>query len=251
MDNVQEMAKVYRRTLQLKSNPVAIRIVKDQEEIPVQLQTPETILPSFCHAIIGAFKGKSLLLRRSDVRCDLGLATLGFKKDGSKSAKPKSALQRNGFGNETAAQVSLSKGIRLPAGQTKAIAMSPLEKAVIGVDVVLLKVNSEQAFWLLTATQYQTGHRTDLSIGTGFQGVCADIIVYPLLNHKVNLTVNGIGDRLSPSTAKNELFAGVPAALIKPIAQNLIAISQKPDFKHFHSPKGFLRAASWRSGHRP
>jgi uncharacterized protein (DUF169 family) len=251
MDNVQELSRIYRRILQLKSNPVAIRIIKDQEELPVQLKKPEAILPSFCHAIMEAFKGKSLLLRRGDVRCDVGLTALGLKKEGSKLGKQKPPFKNVGFGNEEASRNSFSKGISLPAGQTKAIAMSPLEKAVLGVDVVIFKVNSEQAFWLLTATQYQTGYRTHLSVGTGYQGVCGDIIVYPLLHKKVNLTVNGIGDRLASPSGKNELFAGIPASLVRPIADNLAEISLKPHFRFYHSPKGFLRAASLRTSLRP
>jgi uncharacterized protein (DUF169 family) len=251
MENMQELARLYRRLLQLKSNPVAVKLFKDQEEVPVEIPKPETVLPSFCHGIMAAFKGKSYLLRRGDVRCDLGLSALGFKKESQKAGKQKPSLQNVGFGNEAAAQRALSKNICLPAGQTKAIALGPLEKSVMGVDVVLFKLNSEQAFWLLTANQYQTGERTDLSIGTGYQGVCGDIIVYPLLTRKVNLTVNGIGDRLSSSTAKNELFAGIPASLVKPIADNLTAISQKPNFKHLHTLKGFKRPASLRNGPRP
>jgi uncharacterized protein (DUF169 family) len=250
MENVQELAGIYRRILQLKSNPVAVRIIKTHEEMPVQFKKPESQLPSFCHGIMEAFKGKGFLLRRSDVRCDLGLTALGFKKEGSRTGKQKSSFQIGGFGNEEAAQNS-SRGISLPAGQTKAIAMSPLEKATMGVDVVIFKVNSEQALLLLTASQYQTGSRTDLSIGTGFQGVCGDVIVYPLINKKVNLTVNGIGDRIAATTGKSELFAGIPGDLVKKIAENLTEISHKPHFRYHHSPKGFLRAASSRLGLRP
>ena len=251
MENVQELARLYRRILQLKSNPVAIRIIKNHEEIPVQFKKPESPLPSFCHGIMEAFKGKEFFLRKSDVRCNLGLTALGFKKEGLKSGKQKSSFLIGDSGKEEAPQNSFSKGISLPVGQTKAVAMSPWEKAVMGVDVVIFKVNSEQALWLLTASQYQAGSRTDLSVGTGFQGVCGDIIVYPLINQKVNLTVNGIGDRLSATTGKNELFAGIPADLVQTIADNLTKISHKPNFKYHHSPKGFLRAASSRNGLRP
>lgn len=250
MEDVQELSRTYRRILQLKSNPVAIRIIKNHEETPVQFKNPETPLPSFCYGILEAFKGKGFFLRRGDVRCTLGLTALGFKKESPKSGKQKPPSQVRGFGKTEAVQNSFSKGINLPAGQTKGVAMSPLGKAVMGVDVVIFKVNSEQAMWLLTATQYQTGASIDLSVGTGFRGVCGDVIVYPLLNKKVNLTVNGVGDRLSTITGKNELFAGIPAGLLKKIAANLTEISHQPHFKYYHSPKGFLRAASLRNGLR-
>ncbi|MBI5602260.1 MAG: DUF169 domain-containing protein [Deltaproteobacteria bacterium] len=251
MENVQELDRAFRRILQLKSSPVAVRIIKNHEEMPVLFKRPEKPLSSFCFAVMESFKGKGFFLTRADVQCTMGLTTLGLRKEGSKLGKNKQGVQIGVFGNEQAAQNYFSKGICLPAGQTQGVAMSPLEKAVMGVDVVLFKVNSEQAMWLLTATQYLTGGRNDLSVGTGFQGVCGDAIAYPLMNKKVNLTVNGVGDRIAATMGKNELFMGIPAQLISKIAANLLEICHKPIFKAHHSPRGFQKALSSRNGPRP
>lgn len=251
MDNLQELAQTYRRVLQLKTSPVAVRIIKNQEEMPMLFKRPETPIPSFCFAVMEAFKGKGFFLTRADVQCLMGLTALGLRKEGSKLGKSKQGVHIGVFGNEEAARNHFSKGVCLPAGQTKGVAMSPLEKAVMGVDVVLFKVNSEQAMWLLTATQYLTGGRNDLCVGTGFQGVCGDVIVYPLVNKKVNMTVNGVGDRLSAAMGKNELFLGIPAPLVKKIADNLTEIYNKPIFKYHQSSRGFQKATSSRNGHRP
>jgi uncharacterized protein (DUF169 family) len=250
MEILQDLARTYRRILRLKAGPVAVRIIKTQEEIPVLLKKPESPLPSICFGIMEAFKGKSILLGRSDIQCPMGLTTLGFRKETSNPGKHKQGVQLGVFGNEEAAHNYFSKGISLPAGQTRGIAMSPLEKAIMGVDIVLFRVNSEQAMWLFAANQYLTGERNDFSIGTGFQGVCGDVIAYPLLHKKVNMTVNGVGDRIPGAAGKNELFVGIPASMIKKIASNLSEICQKPIFKVGHSPKGFQKLSSWRNGSR-
>ncbi|OGP50474.1 MAG: hypothetical protein A2Y79_06165 [Deltaproteobacteria bacterium RBG_13_43_22] len=248
MENVQELAKTYRRILQLKNGPVAVRIIKIHEETPILLKKPENPIPSFCFGLMEAFKGKSIFLTRTDVRCAMGLTALGFRKESLKSRKHKHGVQIGVFGNEEASRNYFSKGTCLPAGQTKGVAMSPLEKAVMGVDVVLFKVNSEQAMWLLTANQYLTGERNDFHIGTGFHGVCEDVIVYPYHHKKVNMTVNGVGDRLSSAMSKNELFLGVPAPLVKKIALNLSEIYRKPIFKVLHSPKSVQKTYSSHTG---
>lgn len=250
MENVQELARTFRRILQLKTGPVAIRVIKTHEEIPVLLKRPEIPIPSFCFGVMEAFKGKSIFLGRSDVQCLMGLTALGFRKETSKKGKHKQGVQIGVFGNEEASQNYFSKGIFLPAGQTQGVAMSPLEKAVMGVDIVLFKVNSEQAMWLFAANQYLTGERNDFCVGTGFQGVCGDVIVYPLLHKKVNMTVNGVGDRMSAAMGKNELFVGIPAPLVKKISSNLIQICQKPIYKAIHSPKGVQKTSSLRPGFR-
>ena len=247
MENVQELARTYRRILQLKTGPVAIRIIKVQEEIPILLKKPETPIPSFCFGVMEAFKGKSIFLGRGDVQCSMGLTALGFKKESSKLGKHKQGVHLGVFGNEEASRNYFSKGICLPAGQTKGLAMSPLEKAVMGVDIVLFKVNSEQAMWLFMANQYLSGERNDFCVGTGFQGVCGDVIVYPYQQKKVNMTVNGVGDRISAAMGKNELFVGIPAFLVKEIASNLTEICQKPIFKALHSPKSVQKVSLLRN----
>lgn len=250
MENMQELARTYRRILLLKSGPVAVRIIKNHEEIPVLFKKPASPIPSFCYGIMEAFRGKSIFLGRSDVQCLMGLTALGFRKEPSRSGKPKQGVQFGVFGNEEASKNYFSKEISLPPGQTRGVAMSPLEKAIMGVDILLFKVNPEQAMWLFTANQYLTGERNDICIGTGFQGVCGDVLVYPLLHNKVNMTVNGVGDRISAGMGKHELFVGIPASLIKKIAANLTEICQKPVFKGIHSSKGLQKISASRTGPR-
>lgn len=246
-----ELARTYRRILQLKYSPVAIRILTVRDEIPVLFKKPEKTLPSFCFGVMEAFRGKSFFLNSGDIQCTMGLAALGFKKNGLKKAKPKYSFQASVFGNEAASQNNFAKGIHLPAGQTIGVALSPLEKSVMGIDLVLFRVNCEQAKWLLTATHYQTGARSSLSVGSGFHGVCEDVVAYPLVYKKVNMTVNGVGDRISSTTGKNELLIGIPASEVPKIASNLTEIFHKPIFKDRHSPKGFSKTTSSRNGPRP
>jgi uncharacterized protein (DUF169 family) len=250
MEDFQELSRTFRRILQLKNGPIAVRIVKTDEEIPVLFKKPAEPIQSFCYGVMEAFKGKSFFLGRSDVQCTMGLTTLGFKKETLKSGKHKQGVHMGVFGNEEASQNYYSKRICLPAGQIRGLALSPLEKAVMGADIVLFRVNPEQAMWLLTANQYLSGERNVFSIGTGFQGVCGDVIAYPYLYNKVNMTVNGVGDRISSSSARNELFIGVPSSAVKEIARNLAEIYQKPVFKTFHSPKGMQKNQTFRSLYR-
>jgi uncharacterized protein (DUF169 family) len=237
MDNPQVMAQTFRRILQLKNGPVAVRIVKSGDEIPVLLKKPEVPLPSFCHGVMAAFKGKGYYLEKNDVQCATGLMALGFKKEGSQNTIKKQPLKIGIFGNEEAARNYFSKGSSLKGGQTKGVLICPLEKAVMGVDVVLFKVNSEQTMWLLAATQYLSGGRNDLCLGTGYQGVCGDVIAYPLVTRKVNITVNGVSDGTAKMKKKNEIFVGVPGVLLNKIAANLTELFNKPILRARHSPR--------------
>jgi uncharacterized protein (DUF169 family) len=237
MDDPQTLAQTFRRILKLKTGPVAVRIIKNEDEIPVLLKKPEVPIPSFCHGVMAAFKGKGYYLEKGDVQCPTGLMALGFKKESSQTTLRKQPLKMGLFGNEEAAKNYFSKGSTLTGGQTKAVLICPLEKAVMGVDVVLFQVNSEQTMWLLAATQYLSGGRNDLCLGTGYQGVCGDVIAYPLVTRKVNITVNGVSDGNAKTKKRNEIFVGVPGLLLEKIATNLTDLFNKPIFRAQHSPR--------------
>lgn len=244
-----ELAKIFRRTLGIKSGPVAVRIITNLVETPVVLKKPETPLPGICFAVLEAFKGKGLLIAKGDVTCSMGLIALGLKGDLEKLARRQSA-QAGVFGTKEAAQKYFSQGAHLPTGKTQALAISPLENAVLGVDVCLFKVTSEQAKWLLMASQYLTGFRNHLTVGTGYQGVCGDVIAYPHLEQKINLTLNGVGDRMARTVGRNDVFVGVPGGLLEEIAQNLGEICRKPIFKHNLGSKNPARPIVSRNGPR-
>ncbi|HMK66422.1 MAG TPA: DUF169 domain-containing protein [Thermodesulfobacteriota bacterium] len=237
MESPQSLAQTFRRILKLKAGPVAVRIIKNDEEVPVLLKKPEAPIPSFCHAVTDAFKGKGYFLEKGDIQCPTGLKALGLKKEGSSNTLKKHPLKMGIFGNEEAARNYLSKGSALTGGQTKAVLICPLEKAVMGFDVVLFKANSEQTMWLLAATQYLAGGRNDLCLGTGYQGVCGDVIAYPLMTQKVNITVNGLSVGPVKMNQKNEIFVGIPGLLLEKIAANLIELFNKPFLKAQQSPR--------------
>lgn len=249
MKDLIELTKIFRHTLGIKSGPVAIRIITSLDETPVIFKRPEKPLPSLCFAVMEAFKGKGLTVGKGDVGCTMGLTALGFKKESEKMAR-KQTVQMGVFGNQEAAQKYFSEGLQVPPGRTQAMVLSPLEKAVLGVDVCLFRITSDQAKWLLMANQYLTGERHNLKVGSGYQGVCGDVIAYPYLQKKINLTLNGVGDRVPQALGRNEIFVGVPGELLEAMAVNLTEICKKPIFKQHRSSRGSLKIAPSRNGHR-
>jgi uncharacterized protein (DUF169 family) len=248
MRDLTELTKIFRHTLGIKSGPVAIRIITNLEETPVVFRKPEKTLPSICFAVMEAFKGKGLWVGKGDIGCTMGLTALGFKKESEKVSR-KQTVQMGVFGNQEAAQKYFSEGYQVPPGRTQALVLSPLEKAVLGVDVCLFRITSDQAKWLLMANQYLTGERHNLKVGSGYQGVCGDVIAYPYLKKKINLTLNGVGDRIPQALVRNEIFVGVPGELLEAIAVNLTEIYKKPIFKQ-RSSKILPKNVSSRTGPR-
>ena len=251
MENLQELARTYRRILKLKSDPVAVKIIRKNEETPVLFKRPEAPLPGICFAVMEAFKGKGLYCTRADLSCVMGLIALGFKGESALPSTYRHPVHLGVFESREAARRYFSNGFQLPAAQTRAVALSPLEKAVMGVDVILFKCDADQTRWLFTANQYRSGERDLLALGTGYQSICGHGIAYPYLQRKVNLTLNGVGDRTFSLLGKNEFLIGIPEGRVVEIAANLAEIQGKPIFKLRPTSRNFPKANAGRGGPRP
>ena len=198
---------------------------------------PDKPLPSLCFAVMEAFKGRGLSVGKGDIGCTMGSDSLGVQERIRKSGTKSRRFRWGSLENQEAAQKYFAEGLQVPAGQTQALVLSPLEKAVLGVDVCLFRITSDQAKWLLMANQYLTGERHNLKVGSGYQGVCGDVIAYPYLRKKINLTLNGVGDRVPQALGRNEIFVGVPGELLEAMAVNLTEICKKPIFKQHRSSR--------------
>jgi uncharacterized protein (DUF169 family) len=100
------------------------------------------------------------------------------------------------FGTIQAAKNAVAGAYKLEDGSTRAIFLRPLSQADNNYQVILIPANAEQIMFILVADKYDTGGRTEISMATGFQGICGDVTAYSIQTGKVNFSVTGFGDRL-------------------------------------------------------
>jgi uncharacterized protein (DUF169 family) len=81
--------------------------------------------------------------------------------------------------------------------------------------------------FLILADKYDTGGRTEISMATGFQGVCGDATAYSIQTGKVNFSVTGFGDRLRCGLDPELMVVSIPAGRAAIIAKNLETMSSK------------------------
>ncbi len=230
IQEIEELSRALKGILKLKYPPVAVKFLgrKDDHTIPVRFKKPLQPFGSYCLALQSAFKGKSHILTQEDMKCPVGLSTLGFK-----GLSPK-ALERWRQGNhylresQDFSKKGMSGTVKLHAGQTHALALSPLDKAILGYDVVLFAVNAEQAIGLVLAERYRQKGRVSFSMNPGFQGICGDVTAFPYLQQDLNLTLGGIQDRQNLKSAPNEIFLGIPAKSLEKMAENLELLYKTP-----------------------
>ena len=174
------------------------------------------------------FKGKAFLLKEEDITCPIARATLGFVKFSEKVLVHWTQRFPSLKGSMIFALEHFRNAVKIKAGETYALALSPLHKAILGYDVVLFAINAEQAMWLLLAERYKQGGPSSLNLNAGFQGLCGDVTAYPHLSQKINLSVGGYPDRQKNKIGKNDLFIGIPGPRLEEITENLELLHRRP-----------------------
>jgi uncharacterized protein (DUF169 family) len=181
--NTAQLSKILTAHLELSISPVAVSL-HPTHNLELDKYRPDKPLRSYCHGIMTAANGKTVYLLENDIMCKSGAATLGF------SSYSDEMLSGSKHYNAVAG------AYKLEDGSTSAIFLRPLSQADNNYQVILIPANAEQIMFILVADKYDTGGRTEISMATGFQGICGDVTAYSIQTGKVNFSVTGFGDRL-------------------------------------------------------
>jgi uncharacterized protein (DUF169 family) len=223
----REIAEMMERQLDLALSPVTIRFVSRQGGVPNEGR-PERPLRSFCHAVMIASRGNSLVILQEDILCQYGAATLGFRDYTGQMLSGKMQYGEGAFGNLEGAQKAVTGGHRLEAGSTKAIVLYPLSQAEEDYDILLIPVSPWQAMFICMADEYQTGSTTEVLMkASGLQAFCRDCTVYPLLTGEINFSVVAVGDRIKSGLDPEYMLVGIPRVRLSEIVRNLEIMESK------------------------
>ncbi|WP_434510771.1 DUF169 domain-containing protein [Desulfitobacterium sp. AusDCA] len=223
--NYQEMTRIFKETLSLRWDPVAVRLMRPNEERPPQLVEPPVPL-RHCQSIITARRGNCLYMPPRSHACPDGSGILGLVEMSSKLRSGDLYLLFKKMPNIETAQKMISSRPEFEAGSFKATLLAPLDKAPFEPDVVVFTLWPEQAMWLCCSQTYANGQRQNFKT-SGFNSTCADLIVQPMKTGEMNISFGCYGARASSEIDDFELYLSIPAQRLEPIAQSLLKLSQK------------------------
>lgn len=226
MMNTAQLSEILTAHLELSISPVAVSLHRNQN-LELEKYRPDKPLRSYCHGIMTAAHGKTVYLLENDIMCKSGAATLGFSSYSDEMLSGHKHYTAGVFGSIQAAKNAVAGACKLEDGSTKAIFLRPLSQADNNYQVILIPANAEQIMFILVADKYDTGGRTEISMATGFQGICGDVTAYSIQTGKVNFSVTGFGDRLRCGLAPELMVVSIPGARASIIGKNLEAMSSK------------------------
>lgn len=223
--NYQEIMKIFKDTLSLRWDPVAIRMMRPGEERPPQMIEPPMPL-RHCQSIIVARRGNCLYMPPRSHACPDGSGILGLVEMSPKLRSGDLYLLFKKLPTLEIAQKMIKSRPEFTAGSYEATLLAPLDKAQFEPDVVVFTLYPEQAMWLCCAQTYHSGIRQTFKT-SGFNSTCADLIIQPMNHGEMNISFGCYGARASSEIDDFELYLSVPASMLEPIARSLQKLSQK------------------------
>ena len=202
-----DMAKKMKEIINLRSEPVAIKLVKKGETFPAGYEVPEK-QHSHCQAVMAARKGAKLCMPLSAQGCMVGAATLGMTEKGE---KVKTGEFHFGIGihQSPAAAAEMIATVTDIDYPTDGEVVCPLKDADFVPDVVAVVDIPERIYWF-EALRLRNGGGRISYVTAPFQCACEDITAYPIMKGEPNISIGCFGCRKKTDMAADEMAMGIP-----------------------------------------
>jgi uncharacterized protein (DUF169 family) len=219
---VNSYAKEFEKHLRLKSRPVAIKMLKEDEALPEGAVRPLRDLGhhlSLCQAFsMSRRQGKTIALFKDDNWCVEPVLCLGF-------AQPPQFFLA-GHNRYPGTAKTLEAGSRwahivpkFAPHKYAGIVSAPLESANFPPDVIILYCDPSQLTQILIAVNWIDGN--DVISQLSGHAACVYTVVPAMQNNQFQVTVPCIGDRTRAFAQDDEMIFSLPAAKARDLSEAL------------------------------
>jgi len=220
----KEYAKIIIDVLELSRQPVAVRFIIGDEDVPDDYE--EDLNLSFCQFLMMAQRGNQLYADVFNMTCPNGAAAFGLKELPKEIRSGQAGLDMGVYlSKEEGARVS-ALNPRLEKGKYQGILISPLASAEFEPHVVIFQGKPFEMMWLIAGENYKKGQRFTFSTAL-CQGTCVDATIVPFLTGEINLSLGCYNSRNATDIPEEDIFIGVPFDHLKDITEALPKLKEK------------------------
>lgn len=235
-DEYYEWARTLKDTLGLRKDPVAVRLVRNNEQPPTDIMTTKTPL-RHCVSINMASQGAMLHLPAEGHACSAAKAALGIAALPEKVQNGTVPYMHGLASSQEAASRIMEEIPREQLGNIKGTLVSPLENTQFEPDVIILILTPRQAMWVANALLFSSGGPRITANFAGMQASCGDVTVLPKLNNTVNFSVGCYGCRSAGKLDDDEMYVGIPLSQMAEVVSGIRGL-QKAMRSLDHSQSG-------------
>ncbi len=199
------------RLLQLRTSPIAIRLLKRAEDIPEGAIRPKRDLGvhlALCQGFAMSRRNKATVaMLKEDQWCYLPVIAYGLAEP------PKFFMEGDTFFKHAVGDLKSGRNLasvfpRLEGGKYVGVVSSPLGKASFEPDLVVIYCNSNQLRCLLSGVKYKEGYLVTSTLDPS--GACLQSTVPVIQTGECQVTVPCGGDRSHALAQDDEMIFSVP-----------------------------------------
>lgn len=213
LEACRQYARELEKLLQPQSNPVAVKLLKEEKEIPPGALRPKKDLGvhfSLCQAFAKArFHGETVAMLTEDHWCWAPLVGFGLVEFHENHESFHVIAKYLGIAEEEAAKAFLRQFPRLEYGKYRGLLVGPFAEAGFIPDLVLLYVNHEQLKDILMAVKFKTGKLVSSQLDAIDSCIYSTIPV--LKNGEYRITFPDPGEVERALAKAEEVIFSVPA----------------------------------------
>ncbi|WP_094227941.1 DUF169 domain-containing protein [Methanolobus psychrotolerans] len=216
---IQRLGKELIDILQINTSPVAVHLVKTDEEIPAGINhIGETT--RHCQMVDNVRRlGTQFYSFLDDQMCKGGAAVMGLTEMSPKLKSGEVYYNLNHFSSLDSAKSTMGRVPMVEANSIKAVVYSPLEKVTFKPDVILIIATPKQVMELSQALLHKSGGRVNAGFA-GKQSVCADGVAYPYLTGEAGVTIGCSGSRKYTEIQDEEMILSIPVDMLPAMVES-------------------------------
>ena len=218
-DEWSEVCRELFELLRLRSSPVAVKLVKSEEEIPEGVEKPKKRL-TVCQMVnLARIHKRTLAATVDEIICAYAQSVLGFAE------WPEDMLSGDRqAGRRTETKEAFKKIIegipKIRNGTFQAIVLSPLEDTPVEPDLILIFGNPAQIMRLIHASTWKNGERLHFSTAAE-AGTCGEGIAATYLSNQPTISFPCYGTRRFGLAQDDELIMGIPITRLSEVLEGL------------------------------
>ena len=213
-----EAAKAFREILELRHEPVAVKLVRENENFPEGYGIPDKQL-SYCQSVMQARHGSKFMMPLDAHMCNVGASVLGMMPVPEKVASGEFHFTQKVHDTVDATKKMIDESPSIPF-KTKGTVVCPLKDANFVPDVVIFVDIPERIYWFAGLFTAAKGGRMHYSTAP-FQAACVDATATPFITKEPNISIGCMGCRKKTDLRPDEMVIGVPGASVSEMVRTL------------------------------
>jgi uncharacterized protein (DUF169 family) len=199
------------RRVRLKTFPLAVKLLKDEGDIPKEAQRPQRDLGQrlmLCQGFqLSRREGITVAMLREDMWCHEPVIGYGLQEPPDYFFKGHTRYPRD-VATLEAGKHYAQEFPRLEVGLYSGVVSAPLMSATFEPDVVMIYCDGAQLSLLLLAREWRDGYSLPSNLSS--HAACVSAVIPAILNNQCHVALPCRGDHYSAMAADEEMIFTVP-----------------------------------------